>query len=115
MWVESLELVSPEREPGKYHLRYVCSSIDHAAPCYSIGIRDSFAEWVTPIRMRFHRDTGNFRLIRQRIKLSNLRSLESGGHIWIPLDVPRDVSVELMIEALVEQAEKVLRVAYPAK
>ena len=115
MRLESLEQVSPERKPGEYHLRYVCSFVDDAAPCYSIGIRDSFAEWVTPIWLRFHRDTGNFRLVRQRIESSDLRSLKSGGHIWIPLDVPLDVSGEQMIQSLVEQAEEVLRMAYPAE
>ncbi len=115
MRLESLDHVSPEREPGEYHLRYVCPSVDDAASCYSIGVRDSFAEWVTPIWMRFHRDTVNFRLIRQRIKVSSLRSLESGGHIWIPLDVLRDVSGEQMIKALVEKAEEVVRVAYQAE
>jgi hypothetical protein len=113
--VESLEQASPDREPGEYYLRYVCSSADDAASCYSIGVRDSFAKWVTPIWMRFHRDTGNFRLIRQRIDSSDVRSLESGGHIWIPLDVPRDVSGKQMIQALVEQAEEVVRVACPAE
>jgi len=112
---ESLEQFSPGPEPGKYHMRYVCPCVDNAASCYSIGVRDSFAKWVTPIWMRFHRDTGNFKLIRQRIESSNLRSLESGGHIWIPLDVLRDVSGEQMIEALVEKAQEVLCVAYPAE
>ena len=113
MRIESIARVSPE--PAAYHLRYVCRFVDDAASCYSIGVRDSFAEWVTPIWMRFHRDTGGFRLIRQRIELSNLRSLESGGHVWIPLEVPRDVSGEGMIEALVEKAEEVVRVAYEVK
>jgi len=114
MRLETLEQISPEHEPGQYHMRYVCSSADSPAPCYSIGVRDSFKKWVTPIWMRFHRDTDNFKLIRQRIESSDLRSLPSGGHIWIPLDVPRDVSGEQMIEALVEQAGEVVRVAYRA-
>jgi hypothetical protein len=115
MRVESLEQVSPDREPGEYHMRYVCSSADDAASCYSIGVRDSFAEWVTPIWMRFHRDTGSFRVIRQRIETSSLKCLKSGGHIWIPMHIPFDVSGKQMIQALVEQAEEVLRVTYPAE
>lgn len=114
MRLETLEKISPVHEPGQYHMRYVCSSADSPAPCYSIGVRDSFKEWITPIWMRFHRDTYNFRHIRRRIESSDLRSLPSGGHIWIPLDVPRDVSGEKMIEALVEQAGEVVRVAYRA-
>lgn len=109
---ESYEKASPESEPVEYYLRYVCPCGDDATSCYSIGVRDSFAKWVTPVWMRFHKDTGGFRLIRRRIESSNLRSLQSGGHVWIPLDVPRDVPSEQMIQALVEQAEEVLLVAY---
>ena len=109
---EPLEQVSPERKLGEYRLRYVCPLVDDATSCYSIGVRDSFAEPVTPIWMRFHQATGNFRLIRQRIELSSLEPVESGGHIWIPLQVERNVSGEQMIEDLVRKAEKVLRVAY---
>ena len=112
MLKEPLEQVSPERKSGKYQLRSVCPLVDDAKSCYSIGVRDSFAETVTPIWMRFHQATGNFRLIRQRIELSGLEQVESGGHIWIPLEVLRDVSGEQMIEDLVRKAEKVLRVAY---
>lgn len=108
---ESLEgEASPEREPAEYCRRYVCAG--NAASCFSIGVRDSFAEWVTPVWMRFHKDTSNFELTRQRIELSNVKSLQSRGHVWIPLDVPPNVTGEQMIEALVEQTEEVIRVAY---
>jgi hypothetical protein len=110
--VESLE-EDALTEPGEYRLRYVCPCARNAASCYSIGVRDSFAKWVTPIWMRVHRDTGNFRRIRERIKSSDLRSLESSGHVWIPMDVPPEVSAEHMIQALVDQAEEILRVAFP--
>ncbi len=106
---------SQEWQQG-YRLRYVGPSANNLASFYSIGVRDySFAKWVTPIWMRFHKDTGDFQNIRQRIKASSLRSLRSGGHIWIPLDVPLDVSGEQMVQALVEQAEEVVRVAYQAE
>jgi len=68
--------------------------------------------------MRFHKDTGDFRSIRQRIEASSLQWLESGGHIWIPLqiweplEVPQEVSGEQMVQRLAEQAEKIVRVAY---
>jgi hypothetical protein len=111
--VESLE---EDTSPGQreYRLRYVCPCANNSGSCYSIGVRDSFEAWVTRIWMRFHRDTVNFRHIRQRIESSDLRSLESSGHVWIPMDVPRDVPGELMIQALVDQAEEILRVAFPA-
>ena len=95
-----------------YH-RYVQLSSNNPKSYYSIGVRDSFAEWITPIWLRFHKVTGDFGSIRQRIEASDLRWLESAGHIWIPLDIPREVPREQMIQALVEQAEDVVRVACP--
>ncbi len=115
MQSESLDGVSHDSEPGRYHRRYVCPSTGNEESCFSIGVRDSFAEWVTPIWMRFRRDTGNFGLIRQRIEASSLRCLESSGHIWLPLKPPLEVSGEQMTQTLVEQAEEVLRVAYGAE
>ena len=63
--------------------------------------------------MRFHKDTSEFRVIRQRIAASKLDWLESGGHVWIPLDAPLEVAGERMVEALVAQAEEVVRVVWP--
>ena len=100
-------------EQEGYKLRYVSPSPKYPGSCYSIGVRDSFAEPVTPVWMRFHKDTDQFRQIRQRIEASNLRSFESGGHVWIPLDVPVDVPQEHMVQSLVGQAEGVVKVAYP--
>ena len=112
MGSELLDGVSHDSEPSRYHRRYVCPSTGNEESCFSIGVRDSFAEWVTPIWMRFRRDTGNFGLIRQRIEASSFRWLESSGHIWLPLKLPLEVSGEQMIQTLVEQAEEVVRVAY---
>lgn len=112
MQTESIEQGLPERDLSEYRFRYVCPCASNAKSCFSIGVRDSFEEWMTPIWMRFHKDTGDFSRIRQRIESSDLRTLLSGGHVWIPLDVPRDVTGELMVEVLVEQADRVLTVAY---
>jgi hypothetical protein len=112
MQLEPLEGVSLDSDSSGYRFRYVCP-FDKS--CFSIGVRDSFAMWVTPVWMRFHRDTDNFLRIRQRIEASAVRSLESGGHIWIPLDVPLEVSGEPMIKALVDQAGEIVRIAYDSK
>ena len=101
-----------DKQTQFYH-RYVQLSSNLPKSYYSIGVRDSFAEWITPIWLRFHKVTGDFGSIRQRIEASDLRWLESDGHIWIPLDIPREVPREQMIQALVEQAEDVVRVACP--
>jgi hypothetical protein len=114
MGSEPIEEVSEEREASGYYRRFVCSCSDGGGSCFSIGARDSFAELVTPIWMRFHRSTGHFWQIHQRFEASALNWLESGGHIWIPLQVPLEVPREQMIEALVEQAQAVERVAYAA-
>jgi hypothetical protein len=115
--LETLANAEPECEPDSYHRRYVCASADNLASCYCIGVRDPFEGHETPIWMRFRKDTGEFMSIRQRIEASStLEWLESGGHIWIPLlDIPRNVSSEQMIQALVEQAQEVVRVAYRAE
>jgi hypothetical protein len=106
------EGASQEPEQRVYRMRYVGPVASNPASYYSIGVRDSFAEYVTPFWMRFHKATGDFRSISHRIETSSLQWLESGGHIWIPLEVPLDVSGEQMVQALVAQAEKVVRVAY---
>ena len=112
MGSEPIEEAAEEGETSGYYRRFVCSCSDGGGSCFSIGVRDSFAEPVTPIWMRFHRSTGHFWQIHQRIEGSALKWLESGGHIWIPLRVPLEVPREQMIEALVEQAQAVQRVAY---
>lgn len=112
---ETLGDARPDCELRGYHRRYVCPVASGVQSCFSIGVRDSFAEFVTPIWMRFRKDTGDFGLIRQRIEASSLQWLESGGHIWIPLEVPLDASGEQIIQSLVEQAEEVLQVAYGAE
>lgn len=114
MGTELLEVDSHEDEPGEYRRRYVCSCTDNIESCYCIGVRHSFAEWVTPVWMRFRHDTGHFTRIRQRIEASSLDCLDSAGHIWIPMHIPINASGEEMIQAIVEQAQEVLRVAYPA-
>jgi len=114
MGSEPIEEASEEHETTDYYRRFVCSSSGGGGSCFSIGARDSFAEHETPIWMRFHRATGHFWQIHQRIEASTLKWLESGGHIWIPLEIPLEASHEQMIEALVEQAQEVERVAYAA-
>lgn len=115
MGFESWDDSAPESESRGYRRRYVSPVDGDMRPFYCIGVRDSFAEWVTPVWMRFHKDTVDFERIRQRIDASELRSLESGGHIWIPLTVPINAPSEQMIEKLFEQAKAVERVAFAAQ
>ena len=79
----------------------------------SSGRLHSFAEFVTPVWMRFHKQTGRFSLVRQRITASSLPWLESGGHIWLPLEVPLEAPADRIVESLAAQADKIVRTAYP--
>ena len=107
-----------EQEPENlqredYELRYVCQPLGDVESCFSIGVRDSFEGFDTPIWLRFHRATPGFRDIRERIESSDIPWTPSGGHIWIPLVVPFDADAEEMVRTLVADAENVRRIAYP--
>lgn len=97
-----------------YRRRYVCRPLGSVSPCFSIGVRDPFSGHDTPIWLRFHRDTPGFAVIRARLTASHFapRIVDSEGHVWIPLDVPVEVDGDLMVDALVGQAEAIARVAY---
>ena len=109
----SREQAEEGSEQKGYQLRYVCVSSQMPETCCSMGVRDSFAEWITPVWMRFHKNTGRFGEIRERIERSAVRWLESGGHIWVPLFLPLSEPAEAMVDSLVAQARDVLQVACP--
>jgi len=114
MSVEPLEQVPEGLEPKGYTRRYVCRPLGETESCFSIGTRDPFAGTVSPIWLRFNKTTGHFRDIRDRLDRSDLRPrlVPGAGHIWIPLDVPLGVDGRQMADALVVQAEEVVRIAY---
>lgn len=103
-----------EGEPNSYQRRYICRPPGTEQSCFSVGVRDPFVGHMTPIWLRFHRDTPKYSVIRDRLFASSLsqRLIESGGHIWIPLDVPLKVDGERQIDSLVEQAKRIIEVAY---
>ena len=110
-----MQVDSARWAPERYVRRYVCrDSIRDKPPCYSIGVRDPFEGSDTPVWLRFHKVTGRFAEIRSNLESSALstRLVKSGGHIWIPLDVPVDADAERMVDEVVSQAEGVMRVAY---
>lgn len=83
-------------------------------PCFSLGIRDPFRSHITPIWLRFHKNTASFSVVRDNLMASSLshRLVESGGHLWIPVDVQPDTDVQRQIDLLIASAEDVIRVAY---
>jgi hypothetical protein len=64
--------------------------------------------------MRFNKTTGRFSEIRTRLQSSTLspRLTVSGGHIWIPLEIPLQATNEEMVASLVAQADEVQTIAY---
>ena len=116
MAIEPIEQDPKELEPRGYNRRYVCQPLRGVQSCFSIGASDPFEvrDPATPIWMRFHRKTGSFLDIRERIESSHLgrKRVTSAGHIWIPLYVPLDADSEQMVNALVAQANEVLKIAY---
>ena len=114
MAVEPLEQAPEGFEPKGYRRRYVGRPLGAATPFFSIGVRDPFNGRTSPVWLRFHRGTANFADIRDRLDSSEFaaRLVESGGHVWIPLDVPFGVGGEEMVNELVAQAEAVVQVAY---
>jgi len=114
MGSEKLLPIESGSDRNDYQRRYVCLPLGDNKPCFSVGARDPFKGYVTPIWLRFHYETPKFSVIRDRLVASELsqRLLESGGHIWIPLDIPKRVNGEGLVDSLFAQAEKAIQVAY---
>ena len=93
-----------------YRRRYVCMALGVDTPCYSIGVRRPFVGHTTPIWLRFHSNTPGFPDIRSNLLASpdhDPSVVESGGHVWLPLDP------SLGVTGLVERARAVSEIADP--
>lgn len=103
-----------KRDPKDYVRRYVCRPLRGKPSCFSVGARDPFPGYITPIWLRFHSRTHMFLEIRSRIAASNLsgRVVDSGRHIWLPLNVPLNVEGDGIVDSLVAQGEEIAVVAY---
>lgn len=107
----------PLAEDGKastYQRRYVCPPLGDQNPCFSVGVRHPFAGHKTFVWLRFNCTTRQFSLIQSRLSRSGLshRLVESGGHVWIPLDLPRHTAEDGMADSLLTQIQRVIQVAY---
>ena len=101
-------------EPRGYYRRYLCRPLGDQRPCFSVGVRDPFQNFSTPVWMRFHRATPQFTVVRDRLTRSPLgeKLVHSGGHLWIPLDVPLHMGGDQLVAAVVGNAEEVAAIAY---
>jgi hypothetical protein len=103
-----------ERGPQPYRRRYVCRRLSQVDSCYSVGIRDPFRNYRTPVWLRFNKGTGHFADITERLERSLLgaEAVHSLGDLWFPLEVPLNADRDTMIGALVSQVDRILAVAY---
>lgn len=101
-------------EPRGYRRRYVFRPMGTVQPCFSIGVRDPFAEHATPIWLRFHRDTPGFTILRANLEASPVsgKVIVSGGSVWVPLEVPLNADGHQMVDSLVAQAEAIVDAAF---
>ncbi len=92
---------------ANYKHRHICRMFQEKESCYAIGVRDPYDQFETPIWMRIHKKTGYFREILQQLRAAHIEFVSSGGHIWIPMTVPLNISSEDSIQALVTQAVEI--------
>jgi hypothetical protein len=102
-----------------YHRRYVGRPYGKEKEpfcCFSIGVRDPFIRYKTPIWLRFHKDTRHFSEVRDLLLSSAIKEkrgvVRSGGHIWIPLGVKFNVGTDEIVKHLIRQAQAVLKIAH---
>jgi hypothetical protein len=102
-------------EQRGYYRRYVGRRVEEERMSFfSIGLRDPFRGYVTPVWMRFSGATPAFQTIRDRLRGSDLDVVDSERGAWLPLEIPLNAEVDRMVSSLVEQAEVVMEVVCPS-
>ncbi len=101
---------------GEYRCRYgslaVCP-LDGKKTCYSVGVRDPFEGHKTPIWLKFDKGTPCFQLVNEQFKGPSFdeQIVRSGGHIWLPLQIPLKVPTAEVVSDLERQVQEILAVA----
>lgn len=85
--------------------RYINTGPDASS---AVGIVGAFAKYGHPLWLRYHKEATDFANIDARLNGSNLRAdaRREEGHIWLPLDVPADLSGAGIVVSLVEQVRR---------
>ena len=100
---EAVRSASTSDEQSIYRHRYLAAEPRERGTCFSVGTRDPFAGYETPIWLRFHQGTPGFREVHGRFLGSAAESavqrvepapvpVESEGHLWFPLSVRREIN-----------------------
>jgi hypothetical protein len=99
-------------EPRTHFRHRYVGPVTSAGTYCSVGLRNPFDGFVTPVWMRFNFTTPRFATVRANLEDSQLRQrvAYSGKHLWIPLDIPVD-SAQPVIDALIDQAREVIHLA----
>ena len=101
-------------EPSMYRRRYLSRRLNKMRVDFCIGSRDPFEVYVTPIWLRFDRETAGYAIVLHRLEHSPLarRIVLDDGHIWLPLMVPIEVDGPAIVTALAAQALQVMHVVF---
>lgn len=116
MFVTPLDNEPAGLEAKGFRHRYLSRPLGDKRPWFSLGVRDFFEGYDTPVWLRFHSDTPLLAIIRERLLSSSIgrgrRVVEDGGHVWIAIEVPIHADGERMVDVLIAQAEEVICIAY---
>ncbi len=91
-----------------YYRRYISAG----GPEVSLGVRQPRRDFQTPIWMRYHYRTSDFAVAKQRLRASGAVVDEAKrGHIYVPVDLPLDVSGAEVVRLVKGQVQRVHSVA----
>lgn len=76
-------------------------------PAFYIGVRHSFAKYLTPIWMRLPKETPYFDQIVRCVDPSG-EYPRDGGHLWLPLSLKLDTNMDGLVAHVVAQAKNYL-------
>lgn len=97
-------------EKGYSPMRYFRSGYPDTGSYASFGVATRFSDRAeTALWLRFHKKTGSFAKIRDRIMTSPLqeRARHDDGHLWLPMEVPPNAAGPALVIHVVDQIKEV--------